>query len=274
MVKMARRSLRFLIGAFALAVSCAPLGTSAGPPPYLYVALGDSITYGEFASHICAPRLPTRVEQCSGATNYPALLARMLTNTHEKVLYSNLGRSGAFTKNIIRDEVEYMFSTANLITLYVGRNDEIVISGMHHDGTETPGQPQRLADWKRDYATLIDAIRRRAPKATLVLATVPNDSWFPAHRDVASLPAAFSIAEQKDFSAINSEMNAFILRLGFPVIDLWCDPENYVPANFSDSDHPSDLGYAHLAATFYATIMGQAPPARDTCPPYSEAPND
>lgn len=248
--------------AAAAALLLAELGASA--PVTTYVALGDSIAGGTFASHVLAPAVPTRfrAEQLDG-TNYTALVARGLTSGGE-IEHLNLGIPGAFAFTVWNEELPKVPARSTIVTLSIGVNDALVIA---QQGAFSSGglviRPT-LAYWQTAVRRLVDGIRAAAPRAKLVVANVPNLAFLPSRLDN---PPSF----RHDLAVVSDAMNETIdmlAREGVTVVDLRCDPQVYRADRFADSVHPNDAGYAHVAERFLDAIHTPKLPS-DSCAPYS-----
>jgi lysophospholipase L1-like esterase len=112
--------------------------------------------------------------------------------------------------------------------------------------------------------TLLGAVHAKAPNAKIYVANLPNFALIPVGQEQ-------SAAAQQLLSAISVGIDLQVIdpiaATGTPVIDLLCDPQSYVPANFyTDGFHPNDAGYAAFAAAFYAQITATTPAApSSTC---------
>jgi lysophospholipase L1-like esterase len=223
----------------------------------LFAALGDSITYGLFASRLCSRGTRAiAVSQCRSGLAYADSLARDLP---PPALYQNLAISGEFTSGVRRDEVALLDEAATLVLLNIGRNDE-----MPNDYG-----PVRfdLSRWRAEYSVTIAAIRERAPGASLVVANVPNYAYFPAYsgRTRAWRDRVTTVA-----NAMNATINSLAAE-GAVVVDLRCTRRLYAAAGFADVGHPNDLGHAWIATTVRSAMTNRRRPL-SRCPPFSEPP--
>jgi lysophospholipase L1-like esterase len=222
------------------------------PTPIVYVALGDSITWGLDASKMCQPAIATPIDTaCPDATSFPAVLARLLQASGHQVRLQNLAISGARVGWVSAFEVKKIDPSANLITLFVGTND---FSDIAFHGTMTFDQ------FARDYIEVVGFLRVHFPKARIVLLNVPNIGYLPCCTGMRAAAAATWKAGKLLIDALADKAI---------VVDLACDAALYDPAMFpsADSVHPNDTGHARLAADVLATLEHPHKPAV-SCAPY------
>jgi lysophospholipase L1-like esterase len=231
-------------------------GTGAGPVA-LFAALGDSITYGLFASRLCARTpAPVLVASCRDGVAYADVVARRLP---VGAFYQNLAISGEFTGDLRRDELRTLDVDATIVLLNIGRNDE-----MPNDAGPVRF---RLAPWEAEYGRVIAAIRERAPHSKLIVANLPNYAYFPAYAGRARL---WRDKVTRVANSMNSVINAYA-KDGATVVDIRCAQLEYAPSGFADVGHPNDLGHAWLASLVSSAVANPRPPA-SRCPPFSEQP--
>ena len=222
------------------------------PVPIVYVALGDSITWGLAASKMCQPAVATPIETaCPDATSFPAVLARGLRARGRQVRLQNLAISGARVGWVKAFELNKIDPNANLITLFVGTND---FSDIAFHGTTTFDQ------FARDYVEVVRFLRVHFPKARVVLLNVPNIGYLPCCTGMRSAAAATWKAGKLLINALADKAI---------VVDLACDSALYAAAMFpsADSVHPNDTGHARLAADVLAALDHPHKPAT-SCAPY------
>ncbi len=236
-------------------VAMLPAISVAGQQPATpaYVAIGDSITNGAFATQPISPRTLTRYTRASLAagTSYAAILAESLARN--AIDYQNLGINGASALTVLQDELPSISPHATLVTLYVGINDE---RDANIAANPTP--------WRLALQAIVENIHRTAPRARLIVANVPNLAWYPAYRMERS-------TARRELTDSTNAMDAAIDALtaqGIAVVDLRCNPEVYRWDGFADELHPNDAGYRRLAQLFLQTIRHARPP-RASCPPYT-----
>ena len=110
-----------------------------------------------------------------------------------------------------------------------------------------------------DYRTLLDIVRARASGAKLVILNVPNAAGMPylAGTSLAQRQAAQRAAVGMTRTVVNPLASANTI-----VIDLMCDARSYQASTYSsDGLHPSDAGYAFIAAEVVRAITTTNYPA-------------
>lgn len=232
-----------------------PAGTS--PPSTLFAALGDSVTYGLFASRLCARGAqPIRVSGCSDGRAYADLIARRLP---ESSFYQNLAISGELTGGLRRDEVVQLDGNATLVFVNIGRNDEMP----NAEG------PVRFAfpTWAAEYGRAIAAIREQAPTTRLLVANLPNYAYFPAYR---RRPRGWRDHVTQVANAMNRFINSYA-GIGATIVDLRCTPQSYAADGLADVGHPNDRGHAMIAAVIWTAVQSPRLPSV-SCPPFSAVP--
>ena len=219
--------------------------------PIVYVALGDSITWGLSASKTCQPQTPTPVQAaCADATSFPAVLARTLQARGHDVRIQNLAISGARIAWVWAYQVNRITPKANLITLFIGTNDFVDV-GSHG--------PAVLKQFAIQYGTLISYLHAHFARARILLLNVPNMGYLPC---CAVMRPAF-----ESWKIVNTLIDAFAGKA--TIVDLVCDGALYNPRMFpaADAVHPSDAGHARIAADILKALASPKKPAA-SCPPY------
>ena len=224
--------------------------------------MGDSITYGTGTDNPCAPLSPTPVSPaCDQAKNYAAVFAKQL-NSHYPTTFQNLGISGESLSGVISEELPKLNPNATLITLYIGTNDSANMwAPILHEGANLN---DLMMKWQQDYQSAINQIKIKAPKATLVLFNVPNQSFmsFNLNADPYPLVVLNSIGV-----AMNTFINSFAPTLR--VVDTTCDPDSYDSSLLTAGPHPNDQGCVLLANKVFKTITSTPPLLPQvTCNPY------
>ncbi len=257
-----------------------------------YTALGASDAVGVNASISCdgpanaAGTWPQRSDplHCPNGTGYVPRLARSLP---PPVVLTNLGRSGAVISpaiqalgstipaNVLQEQVPRLPPDTTLVTLWVGGNDTNAITlaalRLALQGEDPlPFIDRQIAQFARDYQTLLQSIRARAPQARIVVANLPNFALIPLGQQqpprVRQLLATVSLR-------LSQEVINPLSQQGIPVVDLLCDPRSYsrdsfFPGPLADGFHPNDQGYADLAEAFLQALQQPTPP-QASCPPFS-----
>jgi lysophospholipase L1-like esterase len=204
-----------------------PQGASASPAapaPLRIVVLGDSLALGTGAN-----------DPANGLT---FRIYRALAAARPGSEITSFAIGGTRASDVRRLEVESLDPHAtDLVLLIAGGNDVI---------RRTPP-----AAFARDYQGLLAAIRARVPRATLVAFGVPDVARSPLFSDSRVKTEALSRA---DDDAVRRAAAAN----GAAFVDLFAytyhEPESQ--AFFSSDDfHPSDAGYARLAAFALPVVM-------------------
>lgn len=273
----------------------APAPTPVAGRTLVYVAIGASDAVGVGASVSCAaPGASIAAPTCPGGTGYVPDLANSLAQSGVKVQLDDLGISGAVigpdlektanayglaggtdactardasdavTANFLENELPFVPSDANLVTIFAGGNDTLGVVnalGCGAGGTTVTTEQAYLdaqaAAYAADLRTLIAGVRARAPAAKIVLANLPNIALVPLGQaqsaTVQAGLAAFSVG-------IDGAPIAAATAAGIPVVDLLCNSQSYESGNFSsDGFHPNDAGYADFAASFFIAVAATAP---------------
>ena len=286
-----------LVAASVLA-GCASGGghSTLTPPPLIktisYSAIGASDAAGYGASVTCNPSqnpvlvaLPT----CPGGTAYVPLIVKGLTNATTIVNLNNRGISGAVIGpdisalqikygnnctggaspgDFITNELPSVKGSDTLVTIFAGGNDTNAIvnaavcqleTGALTEATVPAYLAAEVAAFGKDFETLTAAIHQKAPNAKIVVANLPNFANIPFANDpniVGAKPLLQAVSVGIDTDVYQPAATSF----GIPVVDLLCNPQSYVPANFfTDGFHPNDAGYALFAQLYLAQINAAKP---------------
>lgn len=242
----------FPVSALLATALAFPLGAPSGSSAGTYVALGDSITAGLYAT--------------AADRTYVALVARGLGKSPDHFL--NLGTGGAYALTIWNEEIPRAPRDASLVTLFIGVNDERTTTNRELFVSGGLTIRPTLEYWRVALRRIVDGIRAAAPRARIVVANLPNLAFYPAYlaRHDAQWNAYRALLTQTA-DAMNTSVNALASE-NIVVVDLRCDPEMYRADNFADIVHPNDRGYAHLAERFLEAIASPHTPL-ESCPPYS-----
>jgi len=112
-----------------------------------------------------------------------------------------------------------------------GASDQAAIS--------TPGDRIR-----RDYTTLMNVLRGRAPSARIIALNLPN---MGACRSCGRFGATASGAQLLSVGS-DEDRDQSLAAQGALVFDMMCDPRSYQASTYSsDGFHPNDTGYAWMA---------------------------
>jgi len=273
-----------------------------------YTAIGASDAVGYGASVPCANPPTIANPTCPGGTGYVPDLVNLFTKAGANVTLNDLGISGAvvgpdilslvnmygavgtsdacqprtqgvdaYPADFITNELPNVTGKETLITIFAGGNDTngIANAAACLSATESASQVQafvtnEITAFGSDLFTLVAQVHAKAPSAKIVVANLPNFSQIPVGQ-------AQSAAAQQLLAAISVGIDLDVIdnnapTYGIPVVDLLCNPQSYVPANFyTDGFHPDDAGYAAFAAAFYAQITATTPAAPSTTCSYVSA---
>lgn len=250
-----------------------PTAPTAPTPavPILYAALGASDVVGVGSSRVCLP-----FEDCDG-NGYVWVAARSLRAQGFTVTIASRGIPSAVLSptfqdlatqygrsipggNLIDSQMPFVPRDATLVTIFAGPNDVNTLTdalGSGAGGSDPSAFiDQKVVAFAADYATLLDGVRSRAPRARIILLNVPNLAGTPY---LAAVPLLQKQAAQR----ASVRMTAAINRLpNVSVIDLMCDARFYQGSTFSsDGFHPNDAGYAILGAELARAITSSSYPA-------------
>ena len=286
-----------------VSVPAAGSPTSAPAQAIAYTAIGasDAVGYGASVSCNTAQNPPlVAVPTCPGGTGYVPVLARQLIATGKTVTLNDLGISGgvlgpdilklanmygavgsanacqprvagvdAYPADFITAELPSVPATATLVTVFAGGNDTngiVNALGCGAGGTTLPTQiafiQMEITNFGRDFEQLLTSVHAKAPNAKIVVANLPNFSLIPVgqQQSAAARQALQAVSVGIDQNVINTAAAS-----GIPVVDLLCNPQSYVPANFfTDGFHPNDAGYLAFAQAFFAQVTATTPAAPQT----------
>ena len=243
------RRLVVVVGATAtLVVGCAggppdTIEVEALPAPFTYVAVGASETIGVGADDPVTEAWPTVL--------YRTALSRSAT-------YVNLGVSGATVRDAIARELPAALAEEpRLVTVWLNVNDLV---------RRVP-----VADYERDLATLVRALRRDGATEVLV-ATTPPIADLPVVR--ACLPGGSGCRLPGGLPSVEvvtdavAAYDAAIRRVagteGAVVVDLGAAAGGRIDASLvaRDGFHPSTEGHRRVAAAF-ADVLRALPSAAE-----------
>jgi lysophospholipase L1-like esterase len=259
-----------------------PTGPGPSPQPnttIYYTAIGASDAIGVGASLPCLP-----YSDCPNGRGYVQVAARELQARGFTVNLNNLGFPAhvlsrrlqdigtlygrTMTGNFLELQAPYVISTTTLVTIFAGANDVDTIMAALGGGAGGSDQTAQTAyinsqidAFGQEFATLMGTVRDRAPDARIVVLNLPNMAGMPRR---AGAPAQRRRAEQMLSVGITTRVINPHASSGARVIDLMCDPRSTQAATYSsDGFHPSDTGYAWIAAEVIAaaTTSYRAPAA-------------
>ena len=250
--------------------------------PVRYAPVGASDVLGIGSTAPCADFFG----DCPMGKGYPAVVAAQLrtqgyTVTVDQVglptatvsrRFMDLGNQYGHTVawNLMDSAVPFVQRDSTVVTLFAGANDVNVITAALGGGAgaanPTAYIDQQVQNFAADYRALVTGLQDRIDaSARVVLLNLPNLSRMPyvATRPLAQRQAVHRASLGITTSAINPRASQ-----GVRVVDLMCLAALYQPSSLSsDGFHPSDVGYALIAAeivraitaTSFAAPLGSCP---------------
>ena len=152
---------------------------------------------------------------------------------------------------------------STLVTIFAGGNDVNVITAALGGGAGAANQTafidQQVQNFARDYTALVDGIRDR------IGIWGPNRRPQPAESSrlpyVASDPLARRQAVHRAAVGMTTTAINPMTARGVRVVDLMCLAQLYAPSSLSsDGFHPSDAGYALIAAEVVRAVTVRVVP--------------
>ena len=230
-----------------------------------YTAMGASDAIGVGASVFCFPFV-----DCPDGRGYVHVAVRELRARGFTVNLANLGIPATVLSRRIQNlgaqygrtipgnfhdqQMPFVLDTANLITIFAGINDVDTIIAAVGGGAAGADQAgyitSQIQAFGQDFATLVRTVRERARSARVIVLNLPNMAGMPRF---ANFPVQHRRAAQMLSVGITATaINQYVTQ-GIVVVDLMCDPRSYEPSTYSgDGFHPSDTGYAWMAAEVVA----------------------
>ena len=252
--------------------------------PIRYTAVGASDVVGWGSSSPCLALFG----DCPDSKGYVFVAAGRLRSDGYTVTVRNLGIptatiSARFQQlgaqfghevfgNLLDGELPFVPRDSTLVTVFAGGNDVNVIMAALGAGAgganQTAFLDQQVQNFAADFAALVDGIRERiGPSGRIVALNLPNLARLPYR---TSSPRQEREAAQRASVGITTAINTTTAR-GVRVIDLMCLAALYAPSSLSsDGFHPSDAGYALIAAEVVRAVTASsfaAPSA--SCPQMS-----
>lgn len=282
--------LRFIctVGLVAATAACSnregesPTGPGPLPQPnstIFYTAIGASDAIGFGSSLPCVP-----YAECTDGRGYVHVAARELRTRGFTVNLNNLGFPAhvlsrrlqdlgsqygrTMTGNAIQMQAPFVIANTTFVTIFAGANDvDTVVAalGGGEGGSDQAAYINAQIDaFGQEFATLINLVRDRAPSARIVVLNVPNMAGIPRN-----LPLSIQQRRAQQLLSVGISTRAINTHAssGLIVVDLLCDARSYQAATYSaDGFHPSDTGYAWIAAEIVAAATtGYRAPA-SSCP--------
>jgi lysophospholipase L1-like esterase len=254
--------------------------TGPGPIPQpsstiTYVAIGASDAIAIGSSAPCLPFV-----DCPQGRGYVQVAARELKARGFTVNLTNLGvpatvlsrriqdLAGQYGRtilgNFLEQQAPFVPPAATFVTIFAGANDVdsiVAALGGGAGGSDQVGYiNSQIQAFGQDFSTLLGAVRDKAPTARIAVLNLPNMAGMPRHAN-ASLQQRR--AEQMLSVGITTQVINAQAASGVLVVDMMCDPRSYEASTYSsDGFHPSDAGYAWMAAEVVAaSTTAYKPPA-------------
>ena len=262
--------------------SDSPTGPGPTPQPsssVYYTAIGASDAIGFGSSVVCLP-----YADCPDGRGYVQLATRDLKARGFTVTVNNVGfpahvlsrrvqdlgrRYGrSMTGNMLEQQGPFVMSNTTFVTIFAGANDvETIVAalgGGAGGSDETAYIDSQIAAFGQDFSALLGMVRDHAPAARIVVMNLPNMAGMPRH---AGASLRQRRAEQMLSVGINTTVINPKVSNGVLVVDLMCDPRAYQASMYSsDGFHPSDLGYAWIAAEVIAAATTSYRAPASSCP--------
>jgi lysophospholipase L1-like esterase len=261
--------------------------TGPGPVPQpnttiYYTAIGASDAIGFGASVACLPYV-----DCPNGRGYVQVTARELSARGFTVNLTNLGFPAHvlsrrlqnlgtqygrdMTGNFLEVQAPFVMSSTTFATIFAGANDVDTIvaalgggAGGSDETAQTAYINSQIDAFGQEFATLIGMVRDRAPDARIVVLNLPNMAGMPRSTGatVQRRRAQQMLSVGINTRVINPRASRDVL-----VIDLMCDPRSSQAATYSsDGFHPSDTGYAWIAAGVVAAATTSYRTPATSCP--------
>ncbi|WP_232665587.1 SGNH/GDSL hydrolase family protein [Pseudonocardia sp. TRM90224] len=235
--------------AVTLGVGCLT-GAADAAPGDRYVALGDSYAAGP----VLQPQVLGQPYWCSRSqVNYPALTAQAL-----ELPLADVTCSGAKSGDVVARQLGELTAETSLVTLTIGAND-VQCSGLCQ---WQPGGLQAAVDnaAATKWGPLLDDIRRRAPKAQILV--VGYGMYVPAGACPPSVAPWVGAVVQGPVDLFNAAMAAQADARGITFVDThgpsaehtacvppgerWFEPET--SASDAAKWHPTHAGMSGISA--------------------------
>lgn len=227
----------------------------------LIVALGDSVFFEATAHVPCTSPLMMPSYACPDGDGFLPIVARSLP---QPTAFQNLSSPGAHTVTIPLYEVPMMSPAATVVVLFIGSTDRQPVAYQSN---------YTLEQWEEDYDWGIAAIHARAPRARLIIATLPNPAYVPFF--VRGMPNnRLTLKDQRLVGATTLAMDTFIAGHKEDVLDLRCDRDFYTESTLNpDKFHPNEIGYRGVAERVIAILKSpRHVRAKSACPPFTNLP--
>jgi len=268
----------------ASATSCDRLGLGSSSPtaPTPVPTPGSTINYTAIGASDAAgvgSSVPCLLSDCPNGTGYVPVAGRQLRSQGFTVNLLNLGIPTAvigrdfetlgqqynrsILGNFIEQEVPFVQPNATVVTVFAGLNEINTITaalGAGAGGADPNGFiDAQVRAFGADFNTVLSGIGSRAGSPRLVILNVPNPAGMPylAGASLAQRQAAQRAAVGMTRTVVNP-----LAGSGRVIIDLMCDGRSYQASTYSsDGLHPSDTGYAFIAAEVVRAVTTSNYPA-------------
>jgi lysophospholipase L1-like esterase len=270
---MRRRVLILGLLAATGSVACnnggeSPTGPGPIPGPNStihYTSIGASDAIGWGSSVFCGI-----LADCPNGRGYVQVATRELRSRGFTVNQTNLGIPASVISRRVQDlgalygretagnfldqQAPFVFADTTLVTIFAGANDVNTITGALGGGAGGADQNafinSQIQAFAQDFATLLRMVREKAPSVRVVVLNLPNMAAMPflLNAPLQHRRATQMLSVGMTTTAINPSTAS-----GVTVIDLMCDSRAYQASTYSsDGFHPSDAGYAWIAAEVVA----------------------
>jgi acyl-CoA thioesterase-1 len=152
---------------------------------------------------------------------------------------TNLAIGGTTAADVERLEVPRLAATQpDVVLLEVGANDAV--------------RRRSAASFSRDFSSLVRALHRAVPRATVIVFNVPDIAVSPIFES-ASKPKLHRLV-----ASYNETVKTVARVIGAPIVDLFTisDRAKHDADRFFSADlfHPSDAGHEAIAAAAWPTV--------------------
>jgi lysophospholipase L1-like esterase len=241
-------------------------GPSPLPQAVRYTAVGASDAVGVGSSAPCLP-----FSACPDGMGYVPRVARGLRADGRDVTLTNLGVPGQVMTpavealseqygrdipgNFVEQQMPFVRSGATLVTIFAGGNDTNAIATAISRGAGS-GNVNAFIDaqvgaWAADYVALVQGIRQRAGSPQIIAINLPNFAGLPFTANRSTTERRWMQRISVGLGRAANALTAHNVR----VVDMLCDARSYQRSNYSsDGFHPSDAGYAFMAAEVLQAI--------------------
>jgi lysophospholipase L1-like esterase len=206
----------------------APRTARAGDAPVRVLALGDSLA------------LATGASRADGGFIFPAF--RRLLATHPGSRLDNVAIGGSTVADVLRLQAGRVAALAPDVAIVCAGGNDVV--------RRTP-----RAAFARDYAALIAAVRRAAPRARIICCGVPDVAVSPIFSDERAAVAALSAADDRAVRAAAAAAGARFVDFFTITHRAGTNGERFFSR---DRFHPSDAGYALLSSELWPALRASA----------------